>query len=145
MEARMISCFDENEDDFFGDQESLNGSEVTTQETMIQHEVRSMEQKFHNLGFQDGYDKAKELKLETGFEEGYVELIEVATRIGNILGENSTLAILNNENESYKKKADEVATEIKKSIVSFLELQGVDDGIDAKTYFLDLENRLSKG
>lgn len=47
----------------------------------------ALEERFRKLGFHEGYDQAKDERLQEGFEIGYKEAFAVSTRIGILLGE----------------------------------------------------------
>mmetsp|Transcript_11711 Transcript_11711/g.17052 ORF Transcript_11711/g.17052 Transcript_11711/m.17052 type:complete len:168 (+) Transcript_11711:52-555(+) len=111
-----MSLNDDSEtDDFFGDQgddcdeyvsndfigvddaNNVNpqqGDSSRVTEGLAFHETRASEETFHNMGYHDGFDEAKELHLQKGFEEGYREVFDAAMRVGKMFGEVSTRAIL---------------------------------------------------
>ncbi|KAL7571023.1 hypothetical protein ACA910_003743 [Epithemia clementina (nom. ined.)] len=90
------------DDDFFGsdddyddnhyqgvqDKDGVRGRIVSNdvRTGMAAAETKAMEEQYHKLGFHDGYEKAEEEMLQKGFEQGYAETFEVATRIGSRMG-----------------------------------------------------------
>lgn len=49
-------------------------------------ESRALEERFRNLGFHEGYDAAKEERLQEGFEAGYMETFALSKEIGALVG-----------------------------------------------------------
>lgn len=84
----------EASDEFFGDQEDTakqTGTDscvsIDQADGLAGREARAVESRFRNLGFHEAYDKAKDSMLQQGFEEGYKQSFDLATRIGELLGE----------------------------------------------------------
>jgi hypothetical protein len=50
-------------------------------------ESSALAERFRKIGFHEGYDPAKDERLQEGFETGYKEAFAVSTRIGIFLGE----------------------------------------------------------
>lgn len=156
------------EDDFFGNFNAEAEEDKSERfDTMVHHDMRSLENKFHNIGFQEAYDEANtDSKLEEGFVDGFQELIDVAIKIGGSLGEVASNSILvestNNDHSVAGKKHNnsedavttksyesrkEVFHETRKDIVSFLSAQKDNDFNEegnAEIYFKNLESKISK-
>jgi hypothetical protein len=54
---------------------------------LAEAESSALQERFRKLGFHEGYDQAKDERLQEGFETGYREAFAVSTRIGILLGE----------------------------------------------------------
>jgi len=132
-----------NNDDFFGDQNE-------EENTLSDHEMRFMENKFHNIGFQEAYDETNaDNKLEEGFVDGFQELIDIAIQIGNGLGEVASESIFSDIDKSTNGTKDdentkEVFKRAKTDIVSFLNVQKEQFGGkgEAELYFKQLESKI---
>jgi hypothetical protein len=111
---------DEGEDDFFGsqnegldnksrklggnyddeDQEtdilSSNNNYVNNDEfgSLMQNERAAKELELKTVAFLDAFDEYKDTKLQEGFEHGLLESLEVAIRIGKLLGKPTTVLSL---------------------------------------------------
>lgn len=119
----------EKEDDFYGDQE----------EDMLKHEIMFMENKFHNIGFQESLEESKDIRLEQGFMDGFDDLIENSLNIGKIVGDYSMKSVLNDDiNNNNLADLEKLVIKIKEDIVSFLNTQNLED-MDAKTHFCNIE------
>lgn len=82
------------EDEFFGNQSSDDDYEQLettrtgqTPTSLSQFESQSQQQRFHNLGYHEAYDKYKDDNLQQGFEDGFSNTIDHAYNIGLVLGE----------------------------------------------------------
>mmetsp|Transcript_11037 Transcript_11037/g.15314 ORF Transcript_11037/g.15314 Transcript_11037/m.15314 type:complete len:165 (-) Transcript_11037:38-532(-) len=159
--ASMDGC---EEDDFFGDQgddldenasNNFNGFEdikanpqqgdlSRAMEGLAFHDTRATEETFHNMGYHEGYDEAKELRLQEGFEAGYREVFESALRVGKMLGDVSTRAVLETpaletmKNDQREEQANEAALMVK----SFLDEQVNKETGDVKDLEAILQNLL---
>jgi len=148
-----------DEDDFFGNQAVED--EAKSSDNMLQHEMKFLKNKFHNIGFQEAYDQANtDSKLEEGFVDGFCELIDIAIKIGNNIGEVASESILSDLTQNKdadaskdqttkateKNSTKEVFLQTRKDLVSFLDCQK--DGFyckgEAEIYFANLESRISK-
>jgi hypothetical protein len=111
---------DEGEDDFFGsqnegldnknrklggnsddeDQEadiwSSNNNYIKNDEfgSLMQNERAAKELELKTVAFLDAFDEYKDTKLQEGFEHGMLESLEVAIRIGKLLGKQTTILSL---------------------------------------------------
>ena len=91
---------DPNNDDFFGDQSSIDSPDsVANKSLLIQqpssdhsfgnvanHEYRSQEASIKTLSYLDGYDETKEERIQDGFSFGYKQSFHDAFKIGSLLG-----------------------------------------------------------
>ena len=83
------------EDEFFGDDDSCgpdvahhswSNDTVGTFGGLAAAESRALEERFRKIGYHEGYDAAKETKLQEGFEAGYKETFALSKQIGALLG-----------------------------------------------------------
>eukprot|EP00977_Amphora_coffeiformis_P028287 scaffold34921_cov162-Amphora_coffeaeformis.AAC.21 len=86
---------DADEDEFFGEGDfsapvgalhSLNDDSIDTFGGLASAESRALAERFKKIGFHEGYDAAKETKLQEGFEAGYKETFALSKEIGTLLG-----------------------------------------------------------
>lgn len=54
--------------------------------SLSQHECQSQRQHFHKLGYHEAYDACKDDNLQVGFEDGLMENMDHAFKIGQLLG-----------------------------------------------------------
>ncbi|CAB9499550.1 expressed unknown protein [Seminavis robusta] len=97
----------DDDDDFFGDHGDAD--------EMAQRECQAADTRLEKVAYLDGFEEAKEARLQEGFEAGYVDVHEIAFRLGEQLGRISAKAKIENllvgfEGTSpLQKQAEEVA------------------------------------
>jgi hypothetical protein len=103
-------------DEFFGDADSdeevadvaagsqrrcLNGSMMLLNKnnarSMSAAESAAQEERFRTIGYHEAFDRHKEEKLQVGFQSGYREAFDGASRIGYFLGRATMRAIRGDE------------------------------------------------
>jgi hypothetical protein len=86
----------DDDDEFFGSQDDdEDGSNLRNEfGKMGVHECQAREKELRNIGFMDAYDECKEMRLQQGFETGFQETFEVCVLLGELLGEVTTLRML---------------------------------------------------
>ena len=91
---------DPNNDDFFGDQSSIDSPDSVAKNSLLlqqpssdhsfgnvaNHEYRSQEASIKTLSYLDGYDETKEERIQDGFSFGYKQSFHDAFKIGSLLG-----------------------------------------------------------
>ncbi len=74
-------------------QQQENDDDTTTIQvsrcSLSQHECQSQRQHFHKLGYHEAYDVYKDDNLQVGFEDGLMENMDHAFKIGQLLGMNT--------------------------------------------------------
>jgi hypothetical protein len=106
-------AFLEDDDDFFGSQEEdynndhyrekedeqIHQNNIKQFGDLAEKELQSKTNELKNIGFLDGYEDHKETMLQLGFEAGMIETFNIAIRIGELIGEISTIEkLLRNHN-----------------------------------------------
>jgi hypothetical protein len=81
----------DSEDDFFGNQseEDSNceyGSVPLAYGSLTKHESHAQEETHRKIGYHEAYDENKDVKVQEGFENGYRETIDDASKLGALLG-----------------------------------------------------------
>ena len=125
-----LYCADDQDDEFFGDQNSNDETDGLTD-----RDNKAKEEELKSIGYLDAYDVSKDVRLQEGFEYGYEETFEISTRIGTLLGEAVAHAKVA---ESVSIEQKEIAFRISKQVCECLKrLQGEPEGVDVP---LELEN-----
>ena len=147
-----MACYED--DDFFGDQDEGEddfGGRLGAQEDFArQNELK-------RIGYLEAYDEAKETRLQEGFQVGYKQSFEAASRIGVILGEavshvrlkQSTIGtIANGPDTGGETTFIDPSQEAAKHVREFLtnldgkESERVERSLDIKEKFENLESEL---
>lgn len=90
---------DEREcDEFFGEDEEGEGAD-----SLAKMDARAQDARFHNLGFHEAFEQAKETRLQEGFEAGYKQAFERAQKLGKQLGDLSAQSVLCSGEEGERK------------------------------------------
>jgi hypothetical protein len=94
----------EEEDDFFGTAEESDprrcedGYELHS--GLAVAESAATAQRFRTIGYHEAYEESKDIKLQEGFEAGYNSNFDVAMRIGELLGDVTMQARLNESSDT---------------------------------------------
>jgi hypothetical protein len=103
---------DADDDEFFGNQEE-DDDEVHTSSSYYgglgDQERLARENEMKNIGYFEAHEETKEQRLQEGFEAGYRETFDAATRVGQLLGQATARARLNNNPEQEEHEARQMA------------------------------------
>ena len=100
VQIEQMPRIDPNNDDFFGDQSSIDSPDSVAKNSLLlqqpssdhsfgnvaNHEYRSQEASIKTLSYLDGYDETKEERIQDGFSFGYKQSFHDAFKIGSLLG-----------------------------------------------------------
>lgn len=86
----------DSEDEFFGDQSDDEYSHKCLSSSHTEEPVRpidslskrdnnAQEENYRNIGYHEAYDLHKEERIQEGFEDGYREHLDIATKLGEVL------------------------------------------------------------
>ena len=131
-------------DDFFGDFKHEQGhnespnpncadmNDQNPREVMATHESRAAEEQFRNIGYLEAFEKAKEIRLQEGFEVGYRSTFPVSMRIGEVLGRASAVALLGiNSGVDQQALSAELHQMSRKIVMRLTQVEGkIGDGIE---------------
>ena len=99
---------------------------------MATHESRAAEEQFRNIGYLEAFEKAKEIRLQEGFEVGYRSTFPVSMRIGEVLGRASAVALLGiNSGVDQQALSAELHQMSRKIVMRLTQVEGkIGDGIE---------------
>lgn len=135
----------DSEDEFFGDQsddeytQKCLSSSYTTQEparpidSLSKRDNNAQEENYRNIGYHEAYDLHKEERIQEGFEDGYRNHLDIATKLGEVLARNilSSRSDIIRENGGKDREVNK-ATESKSAVLlvrNFLETaQNIPEG-----------------
>ena len=135
----------EEEDEFFGteddcDHEAGRENECGHRELhsgLAVAESSATAVRYRNIGYHETFEASKEEKLQNGFESGYCENIDVARRIGELLGEITMKAKLKDGDDGTQGSCHLTSLQIAHDF--FVRMESDDRGVD---HLILLENDL---
>jgi hypothetical protein len=145
---------EDDEDDFFGNQDDDDDEPVEHDEqehygnefgALAEREHQARGTELRTIAYVESYDETKEARLQDGFEAGYQETFDVATRIGVLLGKATAATktkLLNHEPVSLSSSDDDSAPTAARQVRAFLtkfEARPKEETSDAKQELENLE------
>ena len=142
-----------DDDDFFGDLKDERGGYESPNpncadmsdhpsEVMATQESRAAEEQFRNMGYLEAFEKAKEIRLQEGFEAGYRSTFPVSMRIGEVLGRASAVSLLGiNTGVDQQALSAELHQMSRKILTGLTQVEGnLGDGIENNNAAQNLSN-----